>query len=165
MIYNKSMEKYLKQISMNYNLNELSENNDLRILQGSNCFKEKFFYLQDNCCDINSKDSITHKGDDLTQLEWDCNEIYISDFEESICLLQTGLIKVKLIRNILETEYSSQQFDIVMSYDDGEEFEISPSVTIRFYAVRSNDSFITHDKACLEEYIQPILVELVNQRI
>lgn len=165
MIYNKGMGNYLNQITINYKLNEASESNDLRILQGANSFGEHFFYLEHNCCNINSKDIINFTGENLTQLEWDCNEIYINDSKESISLLQTGLVKVKLIKTILETEYSSQQFDIIMSYDDGEEFDILPSVTIRFHAVRNNNTFIPHNKLYLEEYNQPVLIESVNQRL
>lgn len=162
MIYNKSMKNYLNQIAINYKLNESSKSNDLRILQGTNFSGERFFYLEHNCCNVNSKDIINFTGENLTQLEWDCNEIYINDSEQSICLLQTGLITVKLIKTILEIEYSSQQFNIVMSYDDGEEFNVLPSVSIRFYAIRNNDTFIPHDKLYLEECDQPVLIESVN---
>lgn len=159
MIYNKDMDNYLKQIAINYEFNMSSDNNSLRILQGTNCFGEHFFYLEHNCCNVNNKTFINSTGEDLTQLEWDCNEIYINDSEDIMTLLQTGLFTVKLIKTILETESSSQAFDIIMSIDEGEE-SVLPSVTIRFYAIRNNNYFISHDDLNLDA--QPILIESVN---
>lgn len=161
MIYNKGMENYLNQITINSKLNKSGDSNDLKILQGTNYLGEHFFYLEHNCCNVNSKDIINFTGENLMQLEWDCNEIYINDSEDSICLLQTGLFVVKSIKDILETEYSSQTFDIIMSFDDGEEFDVLPSVTVRFYAVRNN-TLIPHGKSYLEKFNQPVLVEFVN---
>jgi hypothetical protein len=162
MIYNKDMDNYLKQITTNYEFNMPIDNNSLRILQGTNCSGEHFFYLEHNCCNVNSKPLINFIGEDLTQLEWDCNEIYINDSENIILLFQTGLFTVKSIKTILETEYSSQAFDIIMSFDEGEEFCVLPSVTIRFYAIRNNSTFISHDKLSLEEFSQAVLIESVN---
>lgn len=121
-----------------------------------------FFYLEHNCCNIGNGDNIKFKGEGLTQLEWDCNEIYINDTEDSICLLQNGLFMVKLINSVLETKYPSQAFDIIMSFDNGEDFNVLPSVTIRFYAIRNSNTFISHDKLSLEEFVQPILIETAN---
>lgn len=160
MIYNKDMYNYLKQITTPYEINMPSDNNNLRILRGKNCSGEHFFYLEHNCCSVSSKTIINYTGKDLTQLEWDCNEIYINDSEAKIPLLQTGLFTVNSIKTILETKYSSQAFDVVMSFDEGEEFCVLPSVTIRFYAVRNNSTFIPHGK--LEEFNQPVLIESVN---
>ncbi|SHJ97560.1 hypothetical protein SAMN02745163_02969 [Clostridium cavendishii DSM 21758] len=162
MIFNKEMGSYLNKITINSNLNETSDSNDLRILQGVNCIGEPFFYLEDNCCNISNKNTTNSTGENLMQLEWDCNEIYINSSEDSIALLEAGLSMVKLIKDILKTKYSSQSFDIVMSFDDGKEFEVSPSVTVRFYAIRNNVTLISHDKLALEEFNEAVLIEFVN---
>lgn len=162
MIYNKEMENYLNQVATNSKLSEPSDIKDLNILQGTNSTGEPFFYLEHNCCNVSNKSTINFTGEDLTQLEWDCNEIYINNSEDSICLLQTGLFTVKLIKAILETKYSSHAFDIIMSFDDGEELNVLPSVTVRFYTIRNNNPFISHDKLHLEEFNQPVLIESVS---
>lgn len=102
MIYNKDMDNYLKQIAINYEFNMSSDKNRLRILQGTNCFGEHFFYLEQNCCNVDKKTIVNSTGEDLTQLEWDCNEIYINDSENIMSLLQTGLFTVKLIKTTLK---------------------------------------------------------------
>lgn len=119
MIYNKKMESYLNYINTNSKLNEPSNSLDLCILQGTNCNGEPHFYLEHNCCNLNNTDNVKFTGEMLTQLEWDCNEIYINDSEDSICLLQIALSTVKSIKAILKTQYSLQSFDIFMSFDNG----------------------------------------------
>lgn len=162
MIFNKDMDNYLKQITTSSKNNMSGNNNRLRILQGMNYFGEHFFYLEHNCCSVNSQTIINYTGEDLTQLEWDCNEIYINDSVDIIPLLQRGLLSVNFIKTILETEYSSQAFDVIMSLDEGEEFCVLPSVTIRFFAIRNNSTFIPHDISSLENFSQPVLIETVN---
>lgn len=46
-----------------------------------------------------------------------------------------------------------------MSIDEGEEF-VLPSVTIRFYAIRKNNYFVSHDDLNLSA--QPVLIEPIN---
>ncbi|WPC41472.1 hypothetical protein [Clostridium sp. JS66] len=159
MIYNKEMESYL---NISSKLNESSSSINLYILRGVNCDGEPYFYLKNNCCNLIDNDNVKFTEEMLTKLEWDCNEIYINDSEDIICLLQTALFTVKLIKTILKTQYSSQSFDIVMSLDDGKEFEVLPSATIRFYAIRNNYYYISHDKLNLESFSQPILIESVK---
>lgn len=162
MIYNKKMERYLNHINTNFKVNKLSNNIDLCILQGINCNGELYFYLEHNCCDLNSNSNTKFTGEMLTQLEWDCNEIYINDSEDIICLLQTALITIKSIKTILKTQYPLQSFDILMSFDDGKDFDVLPSATIRFYAIRNNYYYISHDKLSLEKFNQPTLIESIN---
>lgn len=159
MIYNKEMESYL---NINSKLKEPSNGVNLRIFQGVNCNGEPYFYLEDNCCNLNDNYNIKFTEEMLTQLEWDCNEIYINDSEDILCLLQTALLTVKSIKTILKTQYSLQSFDIVMSLDDGKEFDVLPSATVRFYAIRNNYYYISHDKLNLESFSQPILIESIN---
>lgn len=160
MIYNKKMEKYLKRLHTNTKFVEPSDSIEVKILKGVNYNSEPYFYLENNCFNLKIKDKLNQTGEMLTQLEWDCNEIYLNDSEDSVRLLQSALNTVKSIKAILNKQYPLQSFDIVMSFDDGREFDVVPSVTIRFYAIRNN--YIPHDKSELEEYNQPILIESVN---
>jgi hypothetical protein len=161
MIYNKKMEKYLKYLNINSKLIKSSDRIELNILQGVNYSREPYFYIENNCCDLKIKDNLNLTGDMLTQLEWDCNEIHINDLEDSVCLIKSALNTVKSIKAILNMQYPLQSFDIVMSFDDGRQFDVLPSVTIHFYAIRNNN-YISHDKSELEKYNQPILIESVN---
>jgi hypothetical protein len=162
MLCNKEMEKYLNQITTDYKLREPSDVKELSILQGTNCTGDPFYYLENNCCNVSYRDTINLTGEDLIQLEWDCNEIYINNSEDIICLLQTGLNTVISIKAILEIKYPLQAFDIIMSFDEGD-FNVLPSVTVRFYSIRNN-AFISYDKAELEKFNQPTLIESVKIR-
>ena len=162
MIYNKKMKKYLSKITINSELNELVDDKDLNILQGTSYNGEHFFYFENNCCNVSCHSSINFTGEELTQLEWDCNELYINSSEDNIVLIQTGLATVKTIKANLKTRNPSQAFDIVMSFDEGENCGVYPSITIRFYTIRNNTAFISHDEINLDGFNQPVLIEEVR---
>src|SRR5262245_26845108 len=132
MIYNKKMENCINHIDTNFKVKESGNNLELSILQGINCSGEPYYYLEQNCCNLNSKSDLKLTEEMLTQLEWDCNEIYINNSEDINCLVQTALHTVTSIETILKKLYSLQSVDICMSLDDGEKFEVLPSATIRF---------------------------------
>lgn len=155
------MDSYLKKITGTSKMNFSNDNKDLNILQGRNCNDEPYFYLEYNCCNLNNKSQIKVTGEMLTELEWDCNEIYINNSEDIICLLQTALYKVKLIKDTLKALNSTYSFDICLSIDD-KECDVLPSATVRFYAIRNNDPYISHDILNLEEFTQPILIEYIK---
>ena len=95
----------------------------------------------------------------LTQLEWDCNEIYIFDVKDIRYLLPTAMVRIKSIETILKNQYPSYSFDIIMSIDEHTELDVLPSITVRFYCIRDNDYYINHND--LEEFSQPILVKSI----
>jgi hypothetical protein len=161
MIYNMKMESYLNQINNNSKLCEASNSAGISILQGINCSGESYFYLEHNSCNLNNKSKVKSTGEMLTQLEWDCNEIYINDSEDIIYLLEAALTTLKSIKAILTTKYPLKSFDICMSLDDGKGCDVFPAVTIRFYNNLDN-YFISHDKSELEKFDQPILIESIN---
>lgn len=58
-------------------------------------------------------------------------------------------------------EFKKTSFDIVLSVDLGDE-DVSPSTTIRFYAIRDEYHIIEYD--ALEEYNKPMLIcNIVNK--
>ncbi len=156
MIYNKKMETYINEISK---INQITIDGSTSIRQGLNCNGEPYFYLEDNCWNLNENSKIKHSKEMLTQLEWSCNEIYISGSKDAKCLLQTALLRVKSIETILKAQYPLYSFDIIMSIDDGTEFDVLPSITVRFYCIRDNDYYIAHNE--LEEFSQPILIKSI----
>lgn len=154
------METYINEISK---INQITNDESTSIIQGLNCNGEPYFYLEDNCCDLNENSKIKHSKEMLTQLEWDCNEIYISGSKDVRCLLQTALLRVKSIETILKAQYPVYSFDIIMSIDDDTEPDVLPSITVRFYCIRDNDYYIAHNE--LEEFPQPVLIVNINNLI
>lgn len=147
------MDTYINEI---LKINQINNGESTAILQGLNCNGEPYFYLEDNCCNLNENSNIEYSKEMLTKLEWDCNELYISGSKDVRRLLQTALGRVKSIETILKTQYPLYSFDIIMSIDDDTEFEVSPSITIRFYCIRNDYYYVTHNE--LEEFSQPILI-------
>jgi hypothetical protein len=160
MIYNKEMEYYLD--SINANLKTANDSMHPCIFQGRNYNSEPYYFLKNNCYNLSTKSNVNSSAETLTQLEWDCNEVRICNSEDIIVLFQTALLEVNSMKDTLKKQYPLQPFDIVMSIDDGKDCEVSPSATIRFYAIRNNYYYISHDKSNLENFAQPILIESVN---
>lgn len=75
--------------------------------------------------------------------------------------MSEALSIVMELKSHLENEYADTCFDIVLSVSEGVS-DVSPSATIRFYAVRDSYSYIYPDAKNLEELKQPILIEQVN---
>lgn len=96
---------------------------------------------------------------DLSQLEWDGNEI-------NICFDNIDLMKPKYIEaiGIIKSwkvqcaKYSDSIFRICMSYDDGnlmDEEEREYSFTLRFWKKRDNSELITE----IDNFDQPVIIE------
>ena len=149
------MKIYINGIS---EINQVTNDESTSIIRGLSCNGEPYFYLEYNCCNLNENSKIKHSKEMLTQLEWDCNEIYISGSRDIGCLLQTALDKVNSIETTLRTHYPLISFDIIMSIDDTEP-DVLPSITVRFYCIRDNDYYIAHNE--LEEFSQPILIKSI----
>lgn len=158
MIFNNKMEKYLNSINEILELKQMDESIDFKIRKGTNCNGEQYYYLEDNCLNLSDENDLNLTGEALTQLEWECNELYINDSANIKCLAKIALSKLGQIKIILKDLYPSQSFDIVMSIDD-EVDDVFPSATIRFYAIRNELYYISHDKLDLERFAQPILID------
>lgn len=99
--------------------------------------------------------------DDLTELEWNENEVRVGGCGDIIGALTHGLGIVSAWRRQLEAEYPDTAFDIVLSIDEGDE-DIAPSVTLRLWAVRDHEHYILPSSSGLEAFSQPVLMEQVN---
>jgi len=98
----------------------------------------------------------------LADHEWDINEVYINDSENIKELVYNGLCIVRAWQSEMTKQWPSVQFDICLSVDYGE-IEISPSVTLRFWAVRNGYHYIQPVEDELELFkINPVLIECVN---
>ncbi len=105
---------------------------------------------------------------DLSQLEWDGNEVYIeaqtnSEIEN---ILRQAIEIVVFWRNELETKYPETPFYIFASYDNGDilildEDELpTQSVTLRFWAYRGNNTVTNLEH--FESWEQPAIIEYCN---
>ena len=103
---------------------------------------------------------------DLSQLEWDGNEVYkeTEKQEELPLILMETIGIMKAWKETLEKDYSDVSFYIFASFDNGdelvnrEEFEFWASTTLRFWAPRNRNTVINLDN--FDDWKQPaILIE------
>ncbi len=116
-----------------------------------------FFYGISNFCGLNTE-NITPYGKELTDLEWDGNELFFSN--DNIEELEKQVIATYLgIKRQLEEKYSATEFDIVVSIHQEEK-----NGTIRFYAIRDEYHYIepTHEAVAKFEQ-EAVLVDTINQ--
>lgn len=97
---------------------------------------------------------------DLTALEWDGNEVRIVASSISDMIIDAlGIILAW--KEQMESNYADTPFDVLLSVDYGDE-EVTPSVTLRFWAVRNQNHYVTPSATVLEKFSQPVLMEQVN---
>lgn len=101
---------------------------------------------------------------DLTALEWDENEIYISGMNNILELVKQGLGIILVWKTQMKQEHSETSFDILLSVDEGEN-DVSPSVTLRFWAIRNGIHYVEPAAEILQKFSQPVLMEQVNYNI
>lgn len=113
-------------------------------------------------------DHPAHPNQDLSQLEWDGNEVYLdAQTEEAVPdMLRKAIGILAFWKNELETKYPDTPFYLFASYDNGDmqilgEAE-SPvrSVTLRFWADRGGNPAV--DLSAFDEWVQPAMMESCN---
>lgn len=166
MDFNRKMEALLKQIS----LNDLPSVVSLPIWEKKNNIGESYWGVSNFCGCVGKKPTCIH-GKNLSDLEWDGNEININRWEVKEDIKDTTYIILDVLSEALtlvldwtlqlEKGYANINFDIVLNVDEGNE-DILPSVTVRFYAVRDYYHYISSDFKNLESISQPILIQQVN---
>jgi len=101
-------------------------------------------------------------GVQLTDHEWNINEVYLCDSESVTELVTKGLRIVKAWKSQMNEHWSSVLFDVLLSVDYGDN-EIRPSVTLRFWAVRNDYHYILPQKENLEMFkTNAVMIECVN---
>ncbi|MDO5293377.1 MAG: hypothetical protein Q4F05_11565 [bacterium] len=109
-------------------------------------------------------DKVIESNCNLTDLEWDGNEVYIYNSEDIEELVINGLKIIIAWKIQMEKEYMDIPFDIFLSIDTGDE-EISPSATLRFYVVRNGEHYIIPSQKELDEFEHPVLMEQINYKL
>ena len=103
-----------------------------------------------------------NNGDrDLTELEWDGNEINIDDFDDILSGVVCGIGIAFAWKIQMERDYADTVFDIILSVDVGDE-DVSPSVTLRFWAVREAMHYVFPSLSALQKFSQPVLMVQAN---
>lgn len=156
MIYNSLMAELLRSVS----LDSVRTQNKYPIWQSSDLSGRPFWGV-DSFCGLSA--ASVAPGRDLTALEWDGNEIYLSlcDFSSVQELLLYALGIVKAWKNQMEAEFSPVPFDILLSVDPGYG-QVPLSATPRFWAVRDNEHLVFPSVPELESSSQPVLMEQAN---
>ncbi len=120
------------------------------------------YYCINNFCGFNTKSLCEYSGKKLTDHEFDGNEIYIcfGDSKDILAVLNVALIAIECWKYILNDKFHNENFDILMSLDEGKEFGVAPSATLRLYAIRDDYHFFAYDD--IEECKCSILIEQLH---
>ncbi len=123
------------------------------------------YYCINNFCGFNTKSLCEYSGKELTDYEFDGNEIYIcfEDNNDILAVLNVALIAIECWKYILNDKFPNENFDILMSLDEGKEFGVEPSATLRLYAIRDGYHFFAYDE--IEECRGSILIEPLHSSI
>lgn len=152
MISNKKMKELLSDID----LSNIELKNYYSVFERVNSNNEKYWVISNEsdcsmCCAVS-------KEINLTNFEWDNNEIYIANSRDIKQVLNLSLKMFMSLKKILEENYPYQVFDLILSISDSNTL---PSANIRFYAVR--DGFRIIDIENIENYkSDAVLIETVN---
>lgn len=154
MICNSKMQSFIKDID----ISNITPKNYYSIFEKENSNNEKYWVISNETdCTLCKTVSV---GKNLTEFEWDNNEIFISNSMDIKEVLNLVLKMFVSLKKILEENYSYQKFDLVLSLSEKDD-DVAPSANIRFYAVRNGYRII--DIENIENYkSESILVELVN---
>ena len=152
MITNAKMKKLISGID----LSNIELKSYYSVFERENSNNEKYWVISNEsdcsmCCAVS-------KEINLTNFEWDNNEIYIANSRDIKQVLNLSLKMFMSLKKILEENYPYQVFDLILSISDSNTL---PSANIRFYAVR--DGFRIIDIENIENYkSDAVLIETVN---
>lgn len=155
MIQNRAMFYFLRDIDMD----RIIPSSGHPITRHQNETGEPLWIVSNASFSLNRCKPFT--GKDLTELEWDENEVTIDGLDNVEDLLKETLGILKQWKHQMETDFPLDKFDIILSIDYGDE-DVEPSATIRFYAIRDHYRIVEINQMNLENFVQPILVECVG---
>lgn len=105
-----------------------------------------------------SVDGVIKYGRELTDLEWEGNELFFSH-EERSCLEKEVVAAYLALKKQMEEEFSDWIFDLVVSID-----EENHTGHIRFYNIRDGYHYINPEQENLDGFQkEALLVETVNE--
>ncbi|MCC3865711.1 hypothetical protein K0040_15725 [Terrisporobacter petrolearius] len=142
------------------NIEYTSNDKNVKLIEKKCSIKGEYFYcIKEGFC--LSCDNVNFVKDELSDFEWEGNEIYLYSDGYIDEVLKEALIIIEQLKVQMLNEFKKTSFDIVLSVDLGDE-DVNPSATIRFYSVRDEYHIIEYDE--IEEYNQPMLIcDIVNK--
>lgn len=146
----------MKELLSDTDLSSIELKNYYSVFERENSNNEKYWVISNEsdcsmCCAVS-------KEINLTNFEWDNNEIYIANSRDIKQVLNLSLKMFMSLKKILEENYPYQVFDLVLFLSESNTL---PSANIRFYAVR--DGFRLIDIKNIENYkSDAVLIETVN---
>ena len=157
MICNTDMEQILSDITMK----DINPRTEYPVRKKINHAGQPYWGVDDFCgLDKSSVEASVN----LTDLEWDGNEVYLAHTTDILELVKYGLGIIFSWKKQLERKYPQIPFDILLSIDRGDE-DVSPSVTLRFWAIRNRYHYIEPSSSELQKLKQPVLMEQINYRL
>lgn len=151
---NESMNKWLNAIQGKKHIGYIES----KIVRRFNANNEPYFCIHPGWC-LGQYKVVKEREWELTALEWEGNEIYLSG-EPILELLLQGLKLIEIWKKQVVQEFREHHFDIVLSIDEGiegKEETILPSVTIRLTAIRDEKHYIED----VQSVVQPVLIEMI----
>lgn len=146
----------MKELISGIDLSSIEIKNYYSIFERENSNNEKYWVISNETDCTLCKTS--YVGKNLTDFEWENNEIYISNSVNIKDVLNLSLKMFMSLKKILEENYSYQKFDLILSLSE-KEGDIPPNANIRFYAVRDNFRIIEN----IDNYkLKAILIDTVN---
>lgn len=155
MISNAKMKELLSDID----LSSIEIKNYYSIFERENSENEKYWVISNETDCTLCRTSFV--GKNLTDFEWENNEIYISNSLNVKEVLNLALKMFMSLKKILEENYSYQKFDLIL-YLYKKNDDTPPHANIRFYAVRDNFRMIDFENIESNKS-EAILIETVNQ--
>lgn len=154
MLYNSEMKRILGKIDV---INDCDCNYNLIDRKFSSA-AEYYYCISEGVC---LKDrTVSYKNTELSDFEWDGNEIYITSSVDITSIVKEALIIMEQLKSQMINEFKETAFDIILSVDLGDN-EIPLSSTVRFYAIRDNYHIV--ESNTLEDYSQPLLIMQINR--
>ncbi|MEI0486562.1 hypothetical protein [Brachyspira intermedia] len=149
----------MKELLSDIDLSSIEIKNYYSIFERENSENEKYWVISNETdCTLCSTSFV---GKNLTDFEWENNEIYISNSLNVKEVINLALKMFMSLKRILEENYPYQKFDLILSLSKKED-DIPPNANIRFYAVR--DNFRMVDLENIEDNkSEAVLIETVNQ--
>ena len=122
---------------------------------------DDYYCIRENFCFPHSRDfAMKLTGLDLTNYEWDGNEIFVSA-QNIDQVVNEAIGVVKKLKAYLQITFPDIPFDIFLLADI-EAPDLSPSATIRFYKVREDYHIVTVEK--MDDYLQPVGIFQLPER-
>ncbi|WP_256097285.1 hypothetical protein [Brachyspira hampsonii] len=149
----------MKELISDIDLSNIELKNYYSIFERENYQNEKYWVISNeaDCTMCKAPANI----DNLSNFEWDNNEIYIANSLDIKQVLTLSLKMFMSLKKILEENYYYQVFDLILSVSEMKD-DIAPNANIRFYAVRDNFRII--DLENIDNYkSEAFLIETVNQ--